>query len=115
MILMIKTLPKLGFSAPDTEFIGSVFTTWGVKFHTIITSIPSGLIISLIPNMVKDYTEKNMSAVNSNFNKCLKIILLIIAPLSIFLSGMSNSVWNIFYGASTYGPMIIIYTIIERK
>ena len=30
MILMIKTLPKLGFSAADTEFIGSVFTTWGV-------------------------------------------------------------------------------------
>lgn len=112
MILVIRTLPKLGFSATDTEFISSVFTTWGIKFNTIITSISTGLIVSLIPNMVKDYTEKNMNAVNSNFNKCLKIILLIIAPLSIFLSGMSNSVWNIFYGASTYGPMIIKYTII---
>ena len=112
MILMIKTLPKLGFSAPDTEFISSVFTTWGVKFHTIITSIPSGLIISLIPNMVKDYTEKNMHAVNSNFNKCLKIIMLIIAPLAIFLSGMSESLWNAFYGANVYGPSIIRYTLI---
>lgn len=112
MILVIRTLPKLGFSAVDTEFISSVFTTWGVKFNTIITSISTGLIVSLIPNMVKDYTEKNMDAVNSNFNKCLKIILLIIAPISIFLSGMSNSLWNIFYGASTYGPIIIKYTII---
>lgn len=112
MILVIRTLPKLGFSATDTEFISSVFTTWGVKFNTIITSISTGLIISLIPNMVKDYTEKNMNAVNSNFNKCLKIILLIIAPLSIFLSGMSNSVWNLFYGANEYGTMIIKYTII---
>jgi len=112
MILVIRTLPKLGFSATDTEFISSVFTTWGIKFNTIITSISTGLIVSLIPNMVKDYTEKNMTAVNSNFNKCLKIILLIIAPLSIFLSGMSNSVWNVFYGTSTYGPMIIKYTII---
>ena len=112
MILVIRTLPKLGFSAVDTEFISSVFTTWGVKFNTIITSISTGLIVSLIPNMVKDYTEKNMDAVNSNFNKCLKIILLIIAPLSIFLSGMSNSLWNIFYGSSTYGPMIIKYTIV---
>ena len=112
MILVIRTLPKLGFSAVDTEFISSVFTTWGIKFNTIITSISTGLIVSLIPNMVKDYTENNMDAVNNNFNKCLKIILLIIAPLSIFLSGMSNSLWNIFYGTSTYGPMIIKYTII---
>ena len=112
MILIIRTLPKVGFSATDTEFISSVFTTWGVKFNTIITSIPSGLIISLIPNMVKDYTEKNMEAVNSNFNKCLKIILLIIAPLAIFLSGMSSSLWNVFYGASTYGPSIIRYSLI---
>lgn len=112
MILVIRTLPKLGFSATDTEFISSVFTTWGVKFNTIITSISTGLIVSLIPNMVKDYTEKNMVSVNNNFNKCLKIILLIIAPLSIFISGMSTSVWNIFYGASTYGPMIIKYSII---
>ena len=112
MILVIRTLPKLGFSATDTEFISSVFTTWGVKFNTIITSIPSGLIISLIPNMVKDYTEKNMNAVNSNFNKCLKIILLIISPLAIFLSGMSTSIWNVFYGSSTYGPSIIKYSLI---
>lgn len=112
MILVIRTLPKLGFSATDTEFISSVFTTWGVKFNTIITSISTGLIVSLIPNMVKDYTEKNMVAVNNNFNKCLKIILLIIAPLAIYLSCMSNSLWSVFYGARTYGPKIIKYTII---
>jgi len=112
MVLVIRTLPKLGFSAPDTEFISSVFTTWGVKFNTIITSISTGLIVSLIPNIVKDYTEKNMLAVNSNYNKCLKIILLIITPLAIFLSGMSQSLWNVFYGISEYGPMIIKYTII---
>lgn len=112
MVLVIRTLPKLGFSATDTEFISSVFTTWGVKFNTIITSISTGLIISLIPNMVKDYTEKNYPAVNQNFNKCLKIILLIIAPLAIFISCMSTSMWNIFYGNNSYGQMIIKYTII---
>lgn len=112
MILVIRTLPKLGFNATNTEFISSVFTTWGVKFNTIITSISTGLIVSLIPNMVKDYTEKNIVAVNNNFNKCLKIILLIIAPLAIYLSSMSNSLWNVFYGASEFGPKIIKYTII---
>jgi len=60
----------------------------------------------------QDYTEKNMNAVNSNFNKCLKIILLIIAPLAIFMSGMGTSLWNVFYGTNNYGPSIIKYSII---
>ena len=96
----------------DTEFITSVFTTWGVKFVTILTSISTGLVISLIPNMVKDFTEKNIEKVNQNYNKCLKIIMLIVAPLAIFISVMSTSVWGVFYGANKYGSMIIKYTII---
>ena len=112
MILVIRTLPSLGFSAKDTEFISSVFTTWGVKFNTIITSVSTGLIVSLIPHMVKDYTERNMERVNSNFNKCLKIILLIVSPLAIFLSGMSESVWNVFYSPNPLGNRIIAYSIL---
>lgn len=112
MVLVIKTLPKIGFNAADTEFIGSVFTTWGVKFNTIITSIATGLIVSLIPNMVKDFNENNTTSMNQNFNKCLKIILLIIAPLAIFMSVMSDSMWRVFYGASKYGPIIIKFNII---
>ena len=112
MVLIIKTLPKLGFTAADTEFIGSVFTTWGVKINTIITSIASGLIISLIPNMVKDYNEKNTHSMNQTFNKCLKIILLIVAPLAIFMSVMSTSMWNVFYSPNEYGSLIIKFNII---
>ena len=51
-------------------------------FVTILTSISTGLVISLIPNMVKDFTEKNIDKVNQNYNKCLKIIILM---LMIFL------------------------------
>jgi len=112
MVLIIKTLPKLGFSALNTEFIGSVFTTWGVKINNIITSIATGLIISLIPNMVKDYNEKNNKSMNQTYNKCLKIILLIIAPIAIFMSIMSNSMWNIFYVSNEFGNLIIKYSII---
>ena len=111
MVLIIRHLPNLGYSAMDTEFITSVFTTWGVKFVTILTSVSTGLVISLIPNMVKDFTENNMEKVNLNYNKCIKIIMFIVAPLAIFISVMSNSVWNIFYGYNQYGPMIIKYTI----
>ena len=112
MVLIIKTLPKLGYTAANTEFIGSVFTTWGVKINTIVTSIANGLIISLIPNMVKDFNEKNNVSMNQTFNKCLKIILLIIAPLAIFMSGMSTSMWNTFYSPNTYGATIIKFNII---
>ena len=112
MVLIIKTLPKLGFTAASTEYIGSVFTTWGVKINTIITSIASGLIISLIPNMVKDYNEKNTESMNQTFNKCLKIILLIVAPLAIFMSVMSTSMWNVFYSPNEYGSSIIEFNII---
>ena len=112
MVLIIKTLPKLGFNAIDTEFIGSVFTTWGVKINNIITSIATGLIISLIPNMVKDYNEKNIKSMNQTFNKCLKIILLIIMPIAIFMSVMSKSMWNVFYINNEFGNLIIKYSII---
>ena len=112
MVLVIKTLPKLGYSASVTEFIGSVFTTWGVKINTIITSIATGLIISLIPNMVAYYNEKNQEKMNQTFNKCLKIILLIIAPLAIFMSVMGESMWNVFYSPNEYGILIIKFNII---
>ena len=76
------------------------------------TLIASGLIISLIPNMVKDYNEKNNASMNQTFNKCLKIILLIIAPISIFMSIMSNSLWNTFYMPNKYGSLFIKYSLI---
>ncbi len=112
MILVLKTLPKLGFSAADTEFVSSVLTTWGTKFNAIITAVSTGLIVSLIPHIVSDFTKKNIDEVNSNFNKCLKMILMIIAPLSCFISVMSNSFWTVFYGKSEIGPKLISFTII---
>lgn len=112
MILVLKALPKLGFSAEDTEFISSVFTTWGTKFNAIITAVSTGLIVSLIPHIVSDYTAGRADEVNKNFNKCLKMILLIIAPLSCFISLMADSFWTVFYGADKTGPYVIRFTII---
>ena len=76
MILVIRTLPNLGFSAGETEFISSVFTTWGIKFNTIISSISTGLIISLIPNIVKDYTEK-ISVINDEISVIRKEMMMV--------------------------------------
>lgn len=112
LYLVIKTLPKLGFTAQITEYIGSVFSTWGVKFNTIVLSLSTGLVISLIPNIVKSYNEKNMEEVNDSFNKCLKLVFLIMLPVALFISIMSKSMWNVFYGANKYGEAIIRFSVI---
>ena len=112
MILVIRGLNHLGYAAKDIETISSVFTTWGCKLVSIVTSIATGLVISLIPSIVDAYTKKNMDEVNIYFNKTLQVLLYLILPLSIFLSIFSKQVWTIFYGKSFYGPLIFKYTIL---
>jgi O-antigen/teichoic acid export membrane protein len=112
MVLVLRFLPRLGFSGSDTELISSIMTTWGTKYNAIITAVSTGLIVSLIPHIVSDHTKGNHIQVNENFNKCLKMILLIITPLSCFISLMANSFWTVFYGTSNYGPKIIRFTIL---
>ncbi len=112
MILVLKTLPRLNFTGKETEFVSSVFTTWGTKFNAIITAVSTGLIVSLIPHIVSDYTKGESEKVNTNFNKCLKMIILIIAPLSLFISLMSDSFWTVFYGRNETGSAIIKFSIL---
>ena len=112
MILVLKTLPKLNFTGKETEFVSSVFTTWGTKFNAIITAVSTGLIVSLIPHIVSDFTKGEYEKVNTNFNKCLKMIILIIAPLSLFISLMANSFWTVFYGKNQMGASIIKFSIL---
>lgn len=112
MILIIRTLGNLGYSAPAIETISSVFTTWGHKLNTIVTSIATGLMISLIPNIVSSYVAKKKEEVNLNFNKAVQIVLCIILPITIFLSLMSQEVWSLFYGDSYYGPLIFKFSVL---
>ena len=112
MVLMLRNLPKLGYSGANVETISSVFTTWGPKINSIVIAIANGLIISLIPHIVSLYVKKDNDGVNKIFNKSLKIVLLVIIPLSVFLSLNANSIWMIFYGESKFGPSIIRFNIL---
>jgi len=112
MILMLRTLSKFNYSGANVETISSVFTTWGPKINSIVIAIANGLIISLIPHIVSLYVKKDHNGVNNIFNKCLKIVLLIITPLAVFLSLNANCVWMIFYGYNEYGPLIIKFNIL---
>ena len=112
MVLVLNTLPRLGYSAQTTEFVSSVFTTWGTKFNAIISAVSTGLIVSLIPHIVSSYTKGDREKVNDNFNKCLKILLLIVTPLALFISVNAQSFWTVFYGPSKMGPALIRITIL---
>ncbi len=113
MILMMRTLNNIGgFSAEEIEMISSVFTVWGSKLVTIVTSIATGLTVSLIPSIVSAYVAKKNNDVNKFFNKALQVLLFIIAPITIFISIFSNEVWNVFYTTSSHGPIIFKYLIL---
>lgn len=107
MILVSRTMSDILKVPSDiVESVVSVFTTWGIKLNNIILAIITGLTTSLIPNIVSSYTQKNMNDVNNKFNKSLQYVLLIIVPVTLFLSILSKSVWTLFYGESVYGPMV---------
>lgn len=107
MILISRTMNDiLKVPVNVTESVVSVFTTWGIKLNSILLAITTGLTTSLIPNIVSSYTKGNMNDVNNKFNKSLQCILLIIVPLTIFLSLLVKPIWTLFYGKSIYGPIV---------
>lgn len=107
MILVSRTMNDiLKFPVNVTESVVSVFTTWGVKLNSILLAITTGLTTSLIPNIVSSYTKGDMDDVSNKFNKAIQCILLIIVPLTLFLSLLVKPVWTFFYGESIYGPIV---------
>ena len=112
MILLNRGLHLIGFNDIDIETISSVFTTWGHKILSIVTAIATGLIISLIPTLVKAYVNKDNEKTNYYFNKALQVLLFIILPLTIFISIYAKEVWTIFYSNNYYGPIILRFTIL---
>lgn len=110
MILLSRTLSDiLNMPAKVTESIVGVYTTWGIKLNNVILAVSTGLVTSLIPNIVSSFTKKDMNDVNSKFNKALQCVLLVIVPITIFFSMLSRPIWTLFYGNSYYGPLVFCY------
>lgn len=114
MILLSRTLSDiLHVSAKVRESIVGVYTTWGLKLNNVILAVSTGLVTSLIPNIVASFTKKDMDDVNNKFNKALECVLLVIVPVTIFFSLLSKPLWTLFYGQSYYGPIVykaFVYT-----
>lgn len=110
MILLSRSMSDLlHLNANIVESIIGVYTTWGVKLNNIILAVSTGLVTSLIPNIVDSFTKKDMDDVNDKFNKAIGCVLLVIVPMTIFLSLLAEPVWTLFYGNSHYGPLVYQY------
>ncbi|MDD2238667.1 MAG: polysaccharide biosynthesis protein [Bacilli bacterium] len=107
MVLILRTLDHLGYSAYDVEFITSVISTWGVKLGMIVNSIAMGMTVALIPSIVESYTKKNWIDLNKKFNKALQIIIYVSIPLTLGLSILATPVWTVFYNINHYGGAIL--------
>ncbi len=110
MILLSRTMSDIfHMKASVVESILGVYTTWGIKLNNIILAVSTGLVTSLIPNIVTSFTKKDMKDVNQKFNKAIQCVLLVIVPMTIFLSLLVKPVWTLFYGNSYYGPVVYKY------
>ena len=114
MILLSRTMSDyLQLKASITESIVGVYTTWGIKLNNIILAISTGLVTSLIPNIVGSFAKKDMKDVNDKFNKAFQCVLLVIVPMTLFMSLLVKPIWTLFYGKSYYGPVVykfFVYT-----
>ena len=112
MFTVVKTLVnEVGMDVTTAEAVMSVLTTWGSKLNTIVISIANGIVVSLLPNMTRDYVSKNFDGVRIKINKTLQIIFYCTIPMTTGLSLLSTPVWNIFYGVSDIGPKVFSYSI----
>lgn len=106
MVLLNRGLEYLGYSGIDSETIISVFTTWGNKLNMIVTSIATGVAVSLIPSISESRAKNDNKGINDKINKILQIFFYVALPLALFMSVFAREIWTIFYGTSYYGPKI---------
>lgn len=112
VMMLVKTLVNdFNFATQDAETVMSVISTWGLKLNMIIISIVSGMMTSLIPNLTSSFVSNDMKDVDKKINQTFQVILCLALPMTIGLSFVTTPVWNVFYGASTYGPITYRYLV----
>ena len=110
VFMLVKVLVNgIGYTTSQAESIMSVVSTWGLKINMIIISVSTGLMVSLIPNLTASFVKKDMDDVRKKINQTLQWLLFFTLPMTLGLSLLANPVWNIFYGASEFGPSVYQY------
>lgn len=107
MVLILRTMDYLKYSAKNTEFISSAISAWSKKINVIITAVGTGMTTSLIPSIVNSYTLGKWDDVDKTFNKALQIIFVVSIPLVVGISLIARPVWTVFYQYNSIGVNIL--------
>ncbi len=112
MLTIVKTLTNtLSYSIKDAESIIGVINTWGNKLNSIVIALSIGLTTSLIPNITSSYVAGKLDDVRKKINQAIQLLLFIALPITLGLSYLSTPVFNAFYGANTWGPIVFKYSV----
>ena len=111
MVLVLRTLDHLGYSAHDVEFITSVISTWGAKICVIVNSIALGMTVTLIPTIVEAYATKDWSDLDKKLNKAIQIVIFVSIPLTLGVSILASPIWTVFYNTNRFGGEILQFMI----
>ena len=112
MITLVKTMVNdIGYSIKDAEAIMSIISTWGSKLNMIVTSIGTGIVISLVPNLSTNFVKEEKKEVNNKVNQSFQILLFFVLPMTFGLSLLSRCVWTIFYGVNELGFVTFSFSI----
>lgn len=110
--LLIRTLVNgLGYAAVDAESIMSIISTWGNKLNMIVIAVGTGFTVSIIPNITHSLVKKDYKDIKNKINKTYKITMFVTIPMVVGLSFLAEPVWQVFYGASKYGPSVFKFSI----
>ncbi len=112
LAILTRVLNYLKFSPVTVTTISSIFTTYGSKMNTIITSIATGVALSLIPSISRSNAQNDQKDINDKFNKILQIFLYVALPIAIFMSIFAKQIWTIFFGVNELGTNIMRFSII---
>ena len=111
---VVKGLVGLGYTTAISENVVSVIQTWGSKLNMIVMSISTGIITSLIPTIASAWAVKNIKEVNGKITQALQSLFLVVIPLSVGISFMSQAVWTVFYGYDELNSSIFKLLILSQ-
>ena len=111
---VVKGLVGLGYATAISENVVSVIQTWGSKLNMIVMSISTGIITSLIPTIASAWAVKNIKEVNGKITQALQSLFLVVIPLSVGISFMSQAVWTVFYGYDELNSSIFKLLILSQ-
>ena len=99
------------YTVTEAEVVVSMLSTWATKFTMIITSVATGIVVSLIPNLTQSIVNKDREDINNKVNQSIGLCLFFTIPMTFGICFLSKPIWSLFYGSSEVGPTLLGYFI----